>query len=237
MIASLAVHTLRECARRPFLYVTAVAVILLTLSSRLFLVFSFGAAETAAANLALSAVFLAGFLHAAFQATALVRADLERGTLALLLTTPGTLPAYVLGRFAGLAATSLALCAAVAIGTVALLALFPTSPQATAPGIGTGLLSGCLRAWLLVLVLDAAALAASAVATRITAPLALVALFLAGSLYGHWPVLPDFALFALEADARPSWLLVIGYAAVYASLFLLLALMLLARKRRLHGQR
>ena len=62
MIAALATNTARECLRRAFPYVAIVSVVLLALGSKLFLAFSFGAADTETVNVGISAVFLAGFL-------------------------------------------------------------------------------------------------------------------------------------------------------------------------------
>ena len=89
MILALAWHTFRECHRRAFPYVAGLCVAALVLGSHLFQAFSFGAGDVEATNLALSGVFLAGFLHAAFLGTALIRLDLERGTLGLLLAAFG----------------------------------------------------------------------------------------------------------------------------------------------------
>ena len=101
MIA-LAHHTFRECFRRPFPYVAAAVIAAVAFASYLFQAFSFGAHELETANLLISAVFLAGLAHAAFQGTALVRTDIERGTLGLVLTKPLGLPAYLAGRLTGL---------------------------------------------------------------------------------------------------------------------------------------
>jgi ABC-type transport system involved in multi-copper enzyme maturation permease subunit len=231
MIGTLALNTFRECFRRPFPYFAGIAVVLVALASRMFLVFAFGGAEVEAVNLAISAVFLAGFLQATFQGTGLIRTELERGTFGLVLTTPVGLQAYVIARFLGLALASLVLCALVGLVVAALFLLFPE-----APGF-VPLAAGYARALLPVLVLDAAALAASAAAPGIAAPLALLALFLAGTLAGAAPLFPDFALFGLEATATPSWLPLALYCAVYVSIFVLLTLIVLGRKQPLRGQR
>lgn len=235
MIPLLALHTYRECTRRPFPYVAAVAVILLTLASRFFLVFTFGAARTAAFDLVISAVFLVGFLQAAFQGTALVRADLERGTLGLLLTTPSTLRDYVIGRFAGLSLSVACLCAIVGAAATGILALFPPDPEFVL--LDSVLFAGCGRAVLCAFVFGAASLAASALASAVAAPLILLALFAAGSMLGHLPFVPDFALFGLEAGAGPPWAPLVGYTAIYASLFLAFTLIVLGRKQALRGDR
>ena len=228
MILVLARHALRECFRRPFPYVAAASVILLALASRLFLAFSFGAAAMETAHLAVSAVFLIGFVHAVFQGTALVRTDLERGTLGLLLTKPVTLEAYVLGRFLGLAATGALLCGAVAAGVAGVLLMFGRALPAA-------VWTGWAHTLLPILVLQAAALFVSAIAPRVAAPVALIALFVAGSLPGV-KLLPSFAVFGLEATAAPSTGLLCAYAGIYASIFLLLTYIVLASKAPLRSQ-
>jgi len=232
MILALIRLTLRECFRRPLPYVIALAVTLIALGSRAFLAFSFGAAQQEAINLAVSAVFLTGLLHAALQGTALLRADLERGTLGLLLTKPASLWVYLLGRYLGLVAASLLLAAVVLALIATSLALQPTTPDAA----GFGALPGpALRAALLVAVLDAAALAASAAASRVAAPIALLLLFLAGTLAGGLPLIPDFALFGLDTSASPRWGALVFYALANSSLFFLIALILLASKQPLRS--
>ena len=230
MILPLARNTFRECMRRPFPYVAALSVVLLALGSKLFLAFSFGAAATETANVGISAVFLAGFLVATFQGTALARVDLERGTYGLVLSKPVGIGTYAMGRFVGLALATTAVCAGVALALS--LAFLVLDPEV----VDGRLFAGFGRAILPVLVLDAAALAASAAASRVGAPLLLFGVFLAGALGGHGLLLPDFALFGLEAGARPPFVLLLPYAAIYASIFLVLLLILLRLKRPLRSQ-
>jgi len=237
VILAIAHQSLRECQRRPFPYALASTLALLALASQLFQGFSFGAAELESANLAISAVFLGGLLHAAFLGTQLVRVDLERGTLGLLLSQPASLPRYLLGRYLGLAGSALLQCAMVA-GLVALLFLLPAAgvPEGT---FGPALLAGWLRALLPVLLLEAAALAISALASRIFAPLLLVALFAGGSLAAVSPlrfVLPDFSLFALEAGPAPGWPWMIVYTFVFTAVFLLIGFVALAERAPLKSQ-
>lgn len=238
MIAALARHTLTECLRRPFPYVLALVVGLIALASHLFQAFSFGAGGLEAANLAISAFFLAGLAHAALQGTALIRVDLERGTLGLLLAQPVGLPAYLCGRLLGLAASSLAVCALVALEMAAIF-LLPIDRPGPDAVHAADLLAGWGRAFLPVLVLDAAALAASALAPRVLAPVALLALFVAGSLAGGSGlglVLPDFALFGLEAGARPSWGFLMVYTGLQTGVFALIAYLALAGRAPLRSR-
>jgi ABC-type transport system involved in multi-copper enzyme maturation permease subunit len=233
--AALSLHTLKECVRSPFLIVVGISVILLALASRFLLAFTFGSAEVETIHLGMSAVFLAGFAQAAFQGTGLIRRDMDRGTLGLLLTTPVGPASYVIGRFSGWAISALSLCAAVA-GTLAIL--FALIPQEASLRWAL-FAAGCARAVLPVLVLGAAALALSAALSRVAAPIALIGLFLAGSLAAHRGVgllLPDFSLFGLEAESRPSWGPLLAYTGAYVSIFLLVAYIVLAFRTSLRSQ-
>ena len=107
MILAIAAHTRRECLRRPLPYLVVATVVMLSMASQLLHLLAFGAGAAEAINLAISGVLLAGLATTAFVGTALVRADLERGTLALLLSQPVGPASYVVGRFLGLAAAAL----------------------------------------------------------------------------------------------------------------------------------
>lgn len=236
MIVTLSLHTLRECFRRPFPYILAVVVGLIALASHLFQAFSFGAGHLEAANLGISAVFLAGLVYAALQGTALVRVDLERGTLGLLLAQPVGLPGYLAGRLLGLAAASYAVCALVAI-EVTVIFLLPFGRPA-AP-FDPELLAGWARVLLPVLILDAAALAASALTTRTLGPVALLGFFVAASLAGGSGlglVLPDFSLFGLEAGAKPAWGLLMVYTCLHGGVLALVAYLALALRAPLRSR-
>jgi hypothetical protein len=227
-VIALAVHTFRECFRRAFPYAAFASILALAVASKLFLAFSFGAQDAEAHDLVVSAVFLTGFALATFHGTALVRADIERGTLSLILTKPVGVGSYLLGRMTGLFAASATLCAAMACAA-GLVARASWAELLPASG----------RALLATLVLDGASLAVSAAAPRIVGPVLLVALFLAGSLTGASPaglLLPNFALFGLEAGARPPLPLLTAYAAVFSSAFLLVAYIFLASKAPLRSQ-
>lgn len=236
MIATLSLHTLRECFRRPLPYVLAVVIGLIALASHLFQGFSFGAGELEAANLGISAVFLAGLAYAALQGTALVRVDLERGTLGLLLAQPVGIAGYLAGRLLGLAAASLAACALVALEVTAIFLLPLGRPAAAFDPV---LLAGWGRVLLPVLLLDAAALAASALTPRTLGPVALLAYFVAGSLAGGTGlglVLPDFSLFGLEAGARPAWGLLMVYTCLHGGVLALVAYLALALRAPLRSR-
>jgi hypothetical protein len=234
VIATLGLHTLKECFRRPFPYVLAVVVGLIALASHLFQAFSFGAGDLEAANLGISAVFLAGLAYAALQGTALVRVDLERGTLGLLLAQPVGLPGYLAGRLLGLVVASVAVCALVAAEVTVIFSL----------PLGRGaafdeLLAGWGRVLLPVLVLDAAALAASALTPRTLGPVVLLAYFVAGSLVGGSGLgllLPDFSLFGLEAGAKPAWGLLMVYTCLHVGVLALVAYLALAARAPLRNR-
>lgn len=236
MIANLIILRLRECHRRPFPYLVAGAMVLLAAASRVFVAFSFGAEVQETINLAISAVFLAGFLHAAFLASAIIARDLERGTLGLLLTKPLGLGTYLVGTYIGVAIGSAILCGIVGIAVGALFALYGSSSGHAIAG--PELFAGCARAWLPVLVLEAAALLASAAVSRAAAPLLLFGFFLAASLsaptVGGW-LLPDFGLFALEASGSPSIAYLVTYAILLCAALLALAYIVLSMRPALRA--
>jgi len=212
--------TFRECWRRPFPLVLLLVLGGLALVSRLFQLFSFGGEREESVYLLLSSVFLAGFVHAAFVGTALVRRDLERGTLGLLLAQPLDRAQYLLGRYVGLTLAAAVLCGLVAALALGLLML-PIGGGDNEVAIFASL-AGALRAFAPVLVLEAAALLCSAAASRVFAPILIVGLFVAGSLAGRSWLLPDFAVFGLEAEAGPPAGILLLYTGAYAVFFLLL---------------
>ena len=121
-----------------------------------------------------------------------------------------------------------------ALGSAACLVLipFPRGPELAWAEI----LAAAARAAPPVLVLNAAALAISTVASRTAAPLVLLALFLAGSLLGGTAsgfALPDFGLFSLDANATPPNVSTVLYALVFSSLFLVAAYIFLALRTQL----
>ena len=236
MILALLRNRLRECYRRPFPYVAAIGVVLLAAASRAMLGFSFGAETRAAANLIVSAVFLAGLLQATFVGTALVNRDIERGTFGFLLTKPLGLGAYLLGTFVGLVLCAAILCVCTGMLVAAAFAL--TGASSTGPLFSAALVRGCLRALFLVFVLDAAALAASSALQRVAAPLALIALFVLSSLAGAsgaGGLLPSFELFALDSGATASSPILAAYALLWCAIFLVLAYIVLSFRTALRA--
>lgn len=227
MTIAIARITCLECLRRPMPYIAVAAIVALTYASHFLHFFTFGAGTTEAADLAISAVLLAGLVTTALIGTALVRADLERGTLALLLSQPVGLCAYVVGRFIGLAIAALLVCALAAAGVASslLLAVGPGAPF-SAP-----LLLGWARVALAVLVLAAAALAASAATSRVFAPILLLALFLAADITRPSAVsrvLPDFGILGLGAEISPPFAWLALYVMLYCVVFLVTTYLQLA---------
>ncbi|MFQ5844347.1 MAG: hypothetical protein ACE5JG_05085 [Planctomycetota bacterium] len=234
MIRALCLLTVRECNRRPFPFAAALTFIVLALLSMLFLGYSFGQEGVQARHLALSAVFLGGLAQAVFVGATLIRTDLQRGTLSVLLTTPVLPSTYIIGRYLGLVVSSLALCAALAAGVALLFLLLPLQAGHSAavahPFLHAATWTALGRTLLLVAVFDAAALAASAGLGRTAAPLALFSLFLGGSLHpagAGFVFLPDWTLFVLDHPAPPPAGLLAGYALVLTGLFLVVAYILL----------
>ncbi len=230
MIPSLAVAavTCRECFRRPLPYALVIVLTFLTLASHTFSIFSFGQSAQEAASLGLSAVFLAGFLHACLIGSGAVRRDLERGTLALTLTSPTSLPAYLVGRLLGLFGSAAILAAAVAVAARGVFAL-PLGPPAP-EDISLLLFVGWTRALLPILLLEAIALAVSSAVIRLFGPVVTVAVFVAGSLPGSAVLTPDFSLFGLEAGAGPPVAPLLTYSLAQTGTFMLVAYLILATR-------
>lgn len=210
---AIAVNTWRECTRRPFAYLSVVTILALALVSTLLRPVSFGAGAPEALNLEISSALLASLVTAAFLGTGLVRADIERGTLSLVMSQPVGLVPYILGRFLGLFAVTLLVCSVTAAGVLGVLALLAGPRQG--PLVPHALLGGMLRVVLAIPVLSTAALAFSSLTSRLFAPVLLLALFVTGDVAAEGPlgrVLPAFGLFGLEASRSPP----MGWLALYA---------------------
>jgi len=229
MTLTLARLTVQECLRRAFPYVVAVATLLIIVASRLFLAFTFGKQRGESLNLAISGAFVAGFAVTLFVGTGLVRRDLERKTLFWLLTKPIGRAQYVVGRILGLFGASVMTAGVVALGSAPLLvAMSGGGSQAIHM---TDVLVVAARVLGPLLVLSAAAIAASTAASRTSAPLLLMALFLVGTLATDSfasLIAPDFALFSLDANAGGPGPLALLYAAVFCSIFAVAAYIFLA---------
>jgi len=229
MIAAIALATLRECTRRPLPYLAVAASVALSFAAQLLHISAFEAGPAEAMNLAISAVLLAGLVFSALVGTSLVRLDLERGTLALLRSQPPTLESYVVARFLGLATATLLVCALAAAGTAAALAL-ARAPEGT---LSLPLLLGWARVALAMAVLSAGALAVSAATTRVFAPVLLLALFLGADVAPAavaTRLLPNFAVFGMDAGRTPSLAWLGLYAMLYSVVFLIIAYLQLTLK-------
>lgn len=215
MTLAIATNAWRECLRRPFAYVAVATLLALAAASTLLRPFAFGASAPESVNLAISSALLAVLVTAAFLGTALVRADLERGTLLLLLSQPVGLLPYLLGRFLGLLAVALFVCLLTAAGVAGVLAL--AGGSADGPLLPAPAVRGFLRVLLTAPVLSAAALALSSLTSRFFAPVLLLALFVTGDVLGDGPlarVLPAFGLYGLDASRSPP----MGWLALYSTL-------------------
>jgi len=223
MIWAIASNSWRECARRSFSYLAVLTIVTLALVSTLLRPVAFGAGAPEAHNLAISCMLLAALVTAAFLGTGLVRSDIERGTFLLVMSQPVGLVPYILGRLLGLLAATLLICLLTAAGVIGVLALFAGPGQG--PLLPPDLLRGMLRVLLAVPVLSTAALAISALTSRVFAPVLLLALFIAGDAAANGPlgrVLPAFGLFGLEVSRSPpmGWLGL--YAVFYSVVFLVI---------------
>jgi len=238
--------TWRECVRRALLPVAGSLIVVTVVTSKLFLGFSFGAATLEETNLAISAVFAAGLLHCAFIGSSIIRGDAERGTLALLMSKPLGLEAYVTGRFLGLLLSSSAFAIIVALMTCGVLYLMSSgagggmhSHQPAPEADYAALFAACGRGLLPIPPLVAASTLFSAVVPGFAAPIAVILLFAAGSLSGGGVagvLLPDFARFGLEAQANPPLPPLLAYASLFSCFFLLLAYIFLATRLPLRSE-
>lgn len=237
MSLPIAAVTLRECLRTPLPYLCAGSATLVGLASRAMLGFTFGRGVQEIQALAVACVLLAGVAGAVLQGTTLVRRDIERGTLALFLSMPNDLINYIAGRYIGLVASTTVIGVVTAAALTAILWLLP--PEGAGSALSGSLFLACGRALVLVAVLDAAALAASSLASRVVAPILLFGYILLGGLVARGPFsLPmlDPSLFALEPDAAfpVGWGLL--YAALFCCAFLLAAYIVLTLHRPIRGQ-
>jgi ABC-type transport system involved in multi-copper enzyme maturation permease subunit len=222
MILAIAWNSWRECMRRPFAYVAVATMVALALASSLLGLFAFGSGAPESLNLAISTVLLAALVIAAFLGTALIRADLERGTFLLAMSQPVGLVAYLAGRFLGLLAVTLLACGLTAAGVAGVLAVAGGAEGSLLP---PPLLGGYGRVLLAVPVLSAASLALSALTSRLFAPMLLVGLFVAGDALAASPVgrvLPAFGLFGLDASRSPPLGPLALYSALHSVVFLVI---------------
>ncbi len=223
MTLAIATNAWRECLRRPFAYVAVATILALAAVSTLLRPFSFGASAPESVNLTISSVLLAVLVTAAFLGTALVRADLERGTFLLILSQPVGLVPYIVGRFLGLLAVTIFVCLLAAAGLLGVLAA--TGGGLDGPLIPPALLRGLSRVLLTAPVLSAAALALSSITSRLFAPVLLLALFVAGDALGDSPlgrILPAFGLYGLDASRSPSTAWLALYSTLHSVVFLVI---------------
>jgi ABC-type transport system involved in multi-copper enzyme maturation permease subunit len=229
---------LQECLRRSFAPVVLIVTALLALASRALLGFAFGAEHQAVANLVLSAGFLAGLLHAALLGTQVLGRDLERGTLALILTKPTHRRAYVCGSFLGLSLSAIIIYGVCSLVVGGLLLLLPGGPAAIAR---PQLLGACLRGVLAILLLQALALVCSSALPRQAGAPVLILLFVASGMLapaGLGSLLPDPALFSVEtAPGRtPSAGALLLYTVAHGTASLAIAYLVLSFRAPLRGR-
>jgi len=229
---------LQACLRRSFTPVILVVTVLLALASRALLGFAFGAEHQAVANLVLSAAFLAGLLHAALLGTQAFDRDLERGTLALILTKPTHRRTYVFGSYIGLSLSALIVYGLSAVLVGGLLALLPGGSAAI---LRPEFLGAALRGALAVLLLQALALVCSSALPRQAGAPVLLLLFAASGMLapsGLGALLPDPALFAVETvpGRSPSSGALLLYTVAHGAASLAIAYLVLTFRAPLRGR-
>jgi len=235
---AIALVRMRECLRRSFAPVVVAVVTLLALASRALLAFTFGDEASAIGNLAVSAAFLAGLLHAAFLVTGLLDRDLERGTLALVLTKPTGRGTYLAGTYIGVSLSATVVYACSLAAVAALLLPLPGGVGA----IGRwSMASAALRGLPAVLVLHALALLCSTILPRQAGAPALLLLFAASSMFTPslpGALLPDFSVFAVETApaSAPSAGALLLYTVAHGAATLTMAYLVLTLRAPLRGR-
>lgn len=104
-VASIALHTFKECVRERVLYNLIVFALLLIGAAILFGSISVGIEEIILVNLGLSSISVFGLLMAIFIGIGLVSKEIERRTVYVLLSKPVRRAELILGKYLGLLLT------------------------------------------------------------------------------------------------------------------------------------
>lgn len=230
MSSAIARAALRDCLRRPLPFACGLTILLLVAACRALLGFTFGAEAEELRNLTTSALLLTGILLAALHGAATIRKDLERGSLAWILSKPVSVHKYVFYKYLGTVAAVLGFSLAVGGLSLAILRLFPHAK----PIWNAELALAWTRTSVAVATICAAALCASTLLPSVVAPLAVAGLIILPSL-GRVPILPELELFGLEATRAPSLHWALCYGALFSSIFLWVACMVLPKRSQARG--
>lgn len=200
-VAAVAQSTFRECVRDRLFYLVGVFGVVLVASAVLVSPLTVGGQAKIVADVGLAAMSLLGFLVVVLVGGNMVRKELDRRTLATVLSRPVARLEYLVGKFAGLAVTLLAMLVLMGGLYVAALAM------ASAP-LAWSHLAAVYLILLELLLLTAAAMLLSVVASPVLGSVFALGFFVIGHLAGS---LADFVAGAPTAGVR-----LLGQALRYA---------------------
>jgi ABC-type transport system involved in multi-copper enzyme maturation permease subunit len=240
--ALIARNTFREAMRDRIVSGVVIGGLLVLLGTQLVAPLALGEGLRLTVDLGLSAISLLGLLVILLVGSSLVGKEIERRTIFNLLSRPIARPAYLVGKWAGLAAALWATTVALGLGLVALVALR-----------GAGRYAGALCESLLLAGLELSVITAIAVLFSALSTPALSALYTLGAfVVGQWSedlrglamklapaprliveafshVVPNLSLFnmrSLAAAGEITTPLHLGIAAAYATCYVACALAL-----------
>lgn len=253
-VRSVARNAFREAIRDRVLFSLVFFAVLMVGAAVLFAQMSFGISAGSLINFSLAAITVLGVILAVFLGNQLVSKEIERRTLYTLLAHPVRRTHFLLGKFAGLAATVAVNCGL--MGVALLLALAYVLPAHWAAG-EAAVIAALYLILLALGVLTAIALLFSCFASPVMAALFSLALFIIGNFdaslrqLGHTAhsrlggqiavavaaVLPNFGAFNIATAAahfQPIAWRLIGldtlYAVVYAAVALVIASAIFANR-------
>jgi ABC-type transport system involved in multi-copper enzyme maturation permease subunit len=252
-VLAIVLNTFREAVRDRVLYNLVAFVLLLIAATVVFSQASLGQEAKIIIDAGLSAVRLFGLAIAVFIGVGLVYKEIERRTVAVLLSKPLQRYQFILGKYGGLMLTLL-LNTAVMTGALA-LALFYV--QGGFDVLQWRIWPAAYLLWLELLVMTALALLFSSFSTPALSALFTVLLFVIGNWAAEWrlfaesassllarlvcrllyyllPNLPNFNYIAPTAHGQAiSWPLMLGatiYAALYCAAVLALTTLIFQRR-------
>lgn len=252
-VAVVAVHTFKDAVRDQVLYSLIVFALLLIGTAILFGSVSVGIERIMLVNLSLSAISVIGLVMAVFIGVGLVSKEIERRSVASVLSKPVRRAEFILGKYAGLLLT-------LAVNTAIMTAGFYAALFAQQRGLGGDALAPLEAVYFilleLALVVGVAVVFSCLSSPALSAALTL-AVYLAGNLSsdlvgfgresgsailervttGLYYLLPNFSDFSVIAQAAhgvriPASVVVLDslYALVYGLILVLIAILIFERR-------
>jgi ABC-type transport system involved in multi-copper enzyme maturation permease subunit len=246
-IATIARWTTIEMLRERILYVVLLFAVLLVASSSMLTPLAPGAQKKVVADFGLAAIDLLGILVILLSGSTLVRRELDRRSLDILLSKPLTRLEYLSGKFLGLVATLFVI-------TVAMTGILALTLEAAGFGWKFNYLYAVFASLLGMLVVASIAVLFSTFTSPTLAALFTLALYVAGSLSGNvlrfvdatggnpaleWMSLavPSLGLFNIRGDVvhgasvhPESFAVAAAYAGIYALTALYVAALVFRRR-------